>query len=203
MNVNDDVRKFNFWSGTYEDSWLQYLYFDRIHTGVLNLVDRESVHGDILDIGCGTGRLLRKIRERWPDARLTGIDPAEGMVKKARQMMPESAFVVSPAESDPLPDASVDLAFSTVSFHHWSDPVQGIREIRRVLRPGGQFVLADIAPLPFFLRCVHRGHGRIRNEHEVRRMVEQAGLEVRTQRRLLWGHILVTQAIRPTGPGRA
>ncbi|WP_292427892.1 class I SAM-dependent methyltransferase [Methanoregula sp.] len=196
MNVNEDVKKFNIWSGTYEDSRLQYLYFDRIHKGVLNLVNGVSAPVDLLDVGCGTGRLLRKIRERWPHAQLIGIDPAEGMVKKARQMMPDSTFMVSPAESIPLPDISVDLVFSTTSFHHWSDQLQGIREIRRVLRPGGQFFLADIAPLPFVLRFVHRGHGQLRNQNEVRNMFEQAGLEVQAQRRLFLGHILVTSGIR-------
>ena len=73
---------------------------------------------------------------------------------------------------------------------------QGIREIRRVLRPGGQFFLSDIAPLPFFLRFVNRGHGHLRTRHEVRTMFEQAGLEVQAQRRLMLGHILVTSGIR-------
>jgi ubiquinone/menaquinone biosynthesis C-methylase UbiE len=196
MNINDDVKKFNIWSGTYEDSWLQHLYFDRIHKEVLNSVNREFTPKDIVDVGCGTGRLLRKARERWPQARLTGVDPAEGMVKKARQMMRDSTFIVSPAESIPLPDMSVDLVFSTTSFHHWSDQLQGIREIRRVLRPGGQFFLADIAPLPFFLRFVHRGHGQLRNQNEVRNMFEQAGLEGQALRRLFLGHILVTSGIR-------
>jgi len=196
MNVTEDVKKFNFWSSTYEDSWLQYLYFDRIHKGVLNLVNGESAPGNLLDVGCGTGRLLRKIRERWPYARLIGIDPAEGMVKKARQMMPDSTFIVSSAESIPLPDSSVDVVFSTTSFHHWSDQLQGIREIRRVLRPGGQFYLADITPLPFFLRFVNRGHGQMRNSYEIRKMFEQVELEVQTQRRLFLGHILITPGIR-------
>src|SRR5208337_132695 len=194
MNATEDVEKFNCWSSTYEDSWSQYLYFDRIHKGVIRFVNVESAPGDILDIGCGTGRLLRKIRERWPYARLIGVDPAEGMVKKARQMMPDSTFMISPAESIPLPDTSVDLVFSTTSFHHWSDQLQGIREIRRVLRPGGQFFLADIAAPQFFFRFVH--HAQIRNHYEVRKMFEQVGLEVQTQRRLLLGHILLTSGIR-------
>jgi ubiquinone/menaquinone biosynthesis C-methylase UbiE len=194
MDVSGDVEKFNCWSVTYEDSWLQYLYFDRIHNGVLGLVDLKSTPGDIVDVGCGTGRLLRKIRERWPDARLTGIDPAEGMVKKAREMMPDSAFIVSSAESIPLPDTSADLIFSTTSFHHWSDQGQALREIRRILRPGGQFYLSDIAASPLLFRFVN--HGQIRNHYEIRKMFEEAGLEVRIQRRLLLGHILVTSGIR-------
>ena len=189
-----DVQDFNRWSTTYEESWLQHLYFDRIHKRVLALVNVESAPVCIADIGCGTGRLLRKARGRWPHARLIGVDPAEGMVKKARLMMPDSVFIVSPAESIPLPDASVDLVFSTTSFHHWSDQLQGIREIGRVLRPEGQFILADIVPPPFFLRFLNHGH--MCNPSEVREMFEQAGLEVQMQRRPLLGHFLVTVGIR-------
>ena len=196
MNVAEEVEDFNHWSDTYEDSWSQHLFFDRVHNRVLDLVRVESAPGDIVDVGCGTGRLLRKIHKRWPSARLTGVDPAEGMVKKARQMMPDSTFMVSPAESIPLPDTSADLVFSTTSFHHWSDQVQGIREIRRVLRPGGQFYLADIASVPFFLKFFCCDHGQMHNQDEVRTMFEQEGLVVRTQRRLFFGHILVTAGFR-------
>jgi ubiquinone/menaquinone biosynthesis C-methylase UbiE len=194
LSITNDVENFNRWSGTYEDSWLQRMYFDRIHNRVLNLANLRFASVSILDVGCGTGRLLRKARERWPHARIIGVDPAEGMVNKARQLMPESTFMVGPAESIPLQDASVDLVFSTASFHHWSDQLQGLREIRRVLRPGGQFLLADVVPPPFLLRFIH--HGRMRNSSKVHEMFEQAGLKVRIQRRILLGHFLITVGIR-------
>lgn len=194
LNDAPDVEKFNRWSSTYETSWMQRLYFDRIHDGVLALADRDDRPGCIADIGCGTGRLLRKIRERWPQAKLIGVDPAEGMVRKAREMMPDTVFLVSPAELIPLPDASVDLAFSTTSFHHWSDQVQGLGEIRRILRPGGRFLLADVVPLPLVSRFFHHGH--MCNPQEVQKMFELAGLDVEMQRRLLLGHFLVSEGIR-------
>ncbi len=103
MNFNEDVKKFNIWSGTYEDSRLQYLYFDRIHKGVLNLVNGVSAPVDLLDVGCGTGRLLRKIRERWPHAQLIGIDPAEGMVKKARANDAGFNIYGEPSRINPAP----------------------------------------------------------------------------------------------------
>jgi len=194
LNGASDVEAFNRWSATYEDSWMQRLYFDRVHKGVLNLVNGEPAPVCIVDVGCGTGRLLRKARERWPHSQLVGVDPAECMVKKARQMMPDSVFMVGPAESIPLPDASVDLVFSTTSFHHWSDQVQGIREVRRILRPGGRFFLADVVPPPILSGFMHHGH--MRNPPEVRDMFKQACLEVRVQRRLLLGHFLVTVGTR-------
>ena len=84
MKVIKDVESFNRLSKTYDQSWMQHLYFDRIHKRVLACVDAGFTPVSIVDVGCGTGRLLRKARERWPHANLTGVDPAEGMVKKAR-----------------------------------------------------------------------------------------------------------------------
>jgi ubiquinone/menaquinone biosynthesis C-methylase UbiE len=190
----DHIQSFNRRSRMYEDSWLQQLYFDHIHEDVLRLAATEPAPRDVLDIGCGTGRLLRKIRERDPNALLMGVDPAEGMIEKARQLMPDATFSVASAESLPLPDASVDLAFSTVSFHHWSDQVQGIREIRRVLRPGGQFLLADAA-VPAFLAKMIR-HGQIRDPAGIRRMFTEAGLEVWMQKRTFLWHTLVTVGVK-------
>jgi len=189
----DSVQDFNRWSSTYEESWLQRYYFDHVHRGILNLIDFKSNITRILDVGCGTGRLLRKINERYPNAQLIGVDPAEGMIEKARQLMTDTKFFVGPAESLPLPDASVDLALSTFSFHHWEDQVQGVREMRRVLRPGGRFLLADVgAPI---LRMIFH-HGQIRTPAEIRSIFELAGLEVGTQRRMMLGHVLVTIGIR-------
>jgi ubiquinone/menaquinone biosynthesis C-methylase UbiE len=194
-SVVNDVESFNRWSKTYEDSWMQRLYFDRIHYRVLSFAEAGTSPGCIVDVGCGTGRLLRKARKRWPHSQLMGVDPAEGMVKKARVLMPDSVFIMSPAESIPVPDASVDLVFSTTSFHHWQDQLQGVREIRRILRPGGQFILSDMAVPRFLLKFMH--HGQFRTPEEVRALFEQAGLEVKTQQRSLLGRSLVTVGIRP------
>jgi ubiquinone/menaquinone biosynthesis C-methylase UbiE len=162
----DDVREFNRRSATYDSSWEQWLFFDRLQRAVLGLVESEVNPESVLDVGCGTGRLLRKAGERWPNSRLISVDPAGGMIEKARLLMPNATFYVSMAESLPLPDASVDLVFSTASSHHWRDKVQGVREVRRVLRPGGRFFLADIWP-PLGLSKIFR-HFRANDPARVR-----------------------------------
>ncbi len=190
----DDVRKFNRRSATYENSFEQWLIFDRVQRAVLGLVEGEANPESILDVGCGTGRLLRKARERWPNARLIGVDPAEGMIEKARLLTPNATFYVSMAESLPLADASVNLVFSTSSFHHWRDNVQGVREVRRVLRPGGRFFLADIWP-PLGLSKIYR-HFRPNNPARVRDVFVQTGLNIQAQRKLMGRFLLVTAGIR-------
>jgi ubiquinone/menaquinone biosynthesis C-methylase UbiE len=187
---NDDVQEFNRRSMTYEDSWEQRFFFDRIHKAVLDLAENQAHPESVLDVGCGTGRLLRKARERWPDAQLIGIDPAEGMVEKARSLMPYATFYVSMAESLPVPDASVDLAFSTMSYHHWVDQVEGVREMARVLRPKGRLFLADIWP-PMRLGKVIRQF-QSNDPARIREVFTQAGLQTQAQRKRMGLWLLVT-----------
>jgi ubiquinone/menaquinone biosynthesis C-methylase UbiE len=148
-----DVQDFNRRSTTYENSRRQSVVFDRVQKTVLDLAKNGEKPESILDVGCGTGRLLRKSKEHWPNARLIGVDPAEGMIQQATQLLSEAEFHVAVAESLPLPDASVDLVFSTLSFHHWNDQAKGVSEIARVLRSQGRFLLADIIDALWFIAC--------------------------------------------------
>jgi ubiquinone/menaquinone biosynthesis C-methylase UbiE len=138
----DDVDQFDRWALRYERSKWQSLHFDRVHRRAFALAEPFGAPGAILDVGCGTGRLLRAAGRRWPGAHLAGVDPSQGMIRAGRTLTP-AELIVAGAEEIPLPDASIDLAFSTIAFHHWTDPERGIREVARVLRPGGGFVLVD------------------------------------------------------------
>ena len=139
---HDDVAQFDRWSGRYERSKWQFLHFDRVHRHAFKLASRFGEPSSILDVGCGTGRLLRAAHARWPTARLVGIDPSEGMIS-AGHGVTRAELHLAGAEAIPLPDRSIDLAFSTIAFHHWADPGRGLREVARVLRPGGGLVLID------------------------------------------------------------
>jgi ubiquinone/menaquinone biosynthesis C-methylase UbiE len=181
---NADVQEFNRRATTYENSTRQRFFFNRVQKAVLSLVAADAKPQAILDVGCGTGRLLRELRARWPNAKLVGVDPAEGMIAQAKQRLPEAEFYVSMAESLPLPEASVDFVFSTLSFHHWADPAKGVREVARVLRLGGCFFLADMW-LPLGLSRVV-GHFQRSNPAKIKKLFVDAGLVVEEQRRFRW-----------------
>ncbi|HEX6123146.1 MAG TPA: class I SAM-dependent methyltransferase [Ktedonobacterales bacterium] len=189
-----DVQHFERWSRTYEGSWLQDRLFTRVHRAVLGVAAPLPAPASVLDVGCGTGRLLRAAGASWPGAQLIGVDPAEGMVEAARALTPGATIHRGLAESLPLPDASVELAFSTLSSHHWQDQAAGVREIARVLRPGGHFILADFA-LPRALRWFpFHGGGLSADARE--RLFTAAGLRIEGQQSVVYPFILATLAAR-------
>jgi ubiquinone/menaquinone biosynthesis C-methylase UbiE len=186
-----DVERFNQWASTYENSWLQQVLFDPAHRATLVLA-AETVQqpANVLDVGCGTGKLLRRASTYWPQAQLIGVDPAESMVEMAKRLAPDATFHTGMAETLPLQDASVDLALSTISFHHWQNQAAGIAEVARVLRPGGYFILVDAVFPDWFVRVF-----RIKRFHspaQMRTLFAQAGFHIQMQQALAWRRLFAT-----------
>ena len=106
----------------------------------------------LLDVGAGTGSLLLLAKRRYPSSRVIGIEPDARMVQRARDKIEradlEVELIPAGAEALPLPAASVDLVVSSLVFHHLplAAKVEAVTEIRRVLKPGGRFLLADFGP---------------------------------------------------------
>ena len=102
----------------------------------------------IVDLGCGPGLLLRDLGERFPDAVLYGYDVTPAMIAHARQLAFKPADVtlaIHDVVTRPLPlaDASVSLVSMSSVLHVFDEPLLTLAEIRRVLAPGGIFLLND------------------------------------------------------------
>jgi ubiquinone/menaquinone biosynthesis C-methylase UbiE len=99
----------------------------------------------VADIGCGPGTAARRAARLG--ASVVGVDPASVMLRLARFLTRRSAHTVRYAEGSaealPLPDASVSVAWSIASVHHWADLDAGLQEARRVLKPGGRLVAIE------------------------------------------------------------
>ncbi len=92
----------------------------------------------ILDLGCGTGQLTKKIAESG--AHVLGLDSSPEMIGQARQNYPELRFVLQDAAHMQF-DNEFDAVFSNAALHWMLDPAAVVRGIARALRPGGRFVL--------------------------------------------------------------
>jgi ubiquinone/menaquinone biosynthesis C-methylase UbiE len=195
-NKKYDTEHFNRRSSTYENSLDQRLWFDRFQKRILKLVEKGYTPNTVLDVGCGTGRLLRKAKARWPKAQFIGVDPANGMIENARRLMPEAKFYVGQAESLPLPDASVDLVFSTASYNFWQDKEKGLSEIKRVLQLGGRLYLADIWPPLGLSKFITRFE--FNNPSALQETFRRVGFQIRDQKiwPIMW--LVVTVGERPS-----
>ncbi len=99
----------------------------------------------LLDLGCGTGALLRALEDRGVDG--VGADVSAAMLEQARRRRPGGSFVHLDGPTLPLPDRSLDLVVSLLSWRYvdW-DPM--LAEVARVLRPGGRLLVVDMVASP-------------------------------------------------------
>jgi SAM-dependent methyltransferase len=166
----------------------------------------------IVDLGCGPGLLLRDLAERLPGATLHGYDVTPAMIDHARQLAFKGAratFALHDVAAKPLPQASgtVHLASMSSVLHVFDEPLPTMAEIRRVLVPGGIFLLTDWVRMPLaaylaFRRDVMKDSGPdalrrayrlfpVHNKYAVedwRWLLGEAGFEVLDQTELRASH---------------
>jgi ubiquinone/menaquinone biosynthesis C-methylase UbiE len=136
----------------------------------------------VLDVGCGTGALLRTLADRLPaGVELSGVDPAPAMLEVASGTLgPDRQVGLARAVAERLPfrDASFDLVVSTVSFDHWADQPAGLAETARVLRPAGRLVLVDLFAIGWLrpVTALGRRRDRVHTAAELEAMLARARL---------------------------
>lgn len=139
----------------------------------------------VLDVGSGPGRALSVLAAKASRGRAVGADPSELMaeiaVDRNRKLVRVGRVDVAVAgvEALPFPDASFDKVLCVHVIYFWLDLDRGLREIRRVLKPGGRLVLlfrtsADAASVHSFPPEVYR----FRSIEDVEATARRAGLTI-------------------------
>ena len=100
----------------------------------------------VLDIGCGTGEFEKLLLDEHPNQQIVGVDISQKMLEIAQQKCQaysKAFFLATSASVLPFSDHSFDVIVSASAFHYFDEPEPVLKEMRRVLRPGGTLVILD------------------------------------------------------------
>jgi ubiquinone/menaquinone biosynthesis C-methylase UbiE len=108
---------------------------------------RRTAYPVVVDVGCGSGKSLKKLSQRFSPQRLVGVDIDPGMLELSRAEAAregvQAELVQGSSSRLQLADNSVDLLFCHQTFHHLVEQQEAMREFLRVLKPGGIMLFAE------------------------------------------------------------
>jgi arsenite methyltransferase len=136
---NENLRQeFNRWAAEGKGKGMEHEHMPI----TLPMLERMQLRPNetVLDVGCGSGWLVRLIARLVPEGSVAGIDLSDAMIHQAREEVAGSErvrFEVGTADHIPFPDTSFTRVVSIESAYYWPDPAAGLREIARVTAPGG------------------------------------------------------------------
>ncbi len=128
------------------------------------------------DIGAGSGFIAEGLVQRGLS--VIAVDQSEGMLAELRRRLPEVVGQLGGERDLPIPSERVDYAFANMYLHHVEDPAGAIREMARIVKPGGKVVITDLDEHAFeFLRTEQFDRWMGFNREQVRQWFVAAGLQ--------------------------
>lgn len=135
--------------------------------------------GVAADIGAGAGFVTEELLNH--NLRIIAIDESPAMIDVMKEKFTGNTrieYFVGESEHLPLEDRSADYAFANMYLHHVERPAVAIREMARILKPGGRLIITDLDEHEFeFLRTEQHDRWMGFKREDVQRWFEQAGLE--------------------------
>jgi ubiquinone/menaquinone biosynthesis C-methylase UbiE len=178
--VDPVVKEYSAAAKDYDEQWS--FYVDGTTRATMSRLEIAPT-ASVLDVGCGTGELLVRLAAKYPNARLSGLDPVPEMLAVGRTKLSENVDLRAGwANELPWPDGAFDVVVSCNMFHYISHPVAAVQEMERVLRPGGRFVITDWCDdylacrlCTAYLRLVSKAHYKTYRQAECVALLREAG----------------------------
>jgi ubiquinone/menaquinone biosynthesis C-methylase UbiE len=171
----NSIVQFNSWAENYDNPSIRNGFFTRSNKAIVKLLP-QTFEVSILDVGTGTGILIEQVILKNKSAHLFGIDISPEMVKKAkRKFQGKNNVTVALGSVNKLPykDNSFEFVTCANSFHHHPDSMQSLKEIKRVLKPGGKLILSDGCLDGFFRQFVFKIENSINKEGKIFRYTKR------------------------------
>lgn len=125
------------------DSNIQGQHARNLYKSSIEILSKEHIC-TLLDVGCGTGELLKEISNLGIAQQLSGIDISSKMIDIAKEKLKETAtLLLGDSEELPFNDQSFDAVVCNDSFHHYPTPSKVIKEFARVLKKDGILIIGD------------------------------------------------------------
>lgn len=169
-------------AATYNSRYERNNYTGVEHALALFVENSSAAHRRVVEIGCGTGHWVRRLRES--SAIAFGLDPSAGMLGIAREWL-SGCLIRARADALPFGDATCDRLFCVNALHHFSDKAAFLIEARRVLRSGGGLLTVGLDPhngedewwvYDYFPAALAADRQRYLPTDRIRELMEAAGL---------------------------
>lgn len=160
---------------------------------ILQMLDTLEF-ANVLDVGCGTGEMLRLISEKYNSVEAYGIDLSDEMIKIAKaKLSPDINLFVGDSEHLPFSDETFEVLLCMESFHHYPNPDNVLKEFKRVLKPNGVLFICDmwrVFPLrnimSLAMKFLPTGDVKIYSKREIVKFVKEAGFSNIIYEQISW-----------------
>ena len=202
------LEEYNALAPDYDQKWLSYTQKTLALT--LEELKPETItpNQSLLDIGCGTGQFLEILSQKAPDLSLSGVEPNLQMLSRAQEKFGNSINCVEAwAHELPFEDASFDFVTCNNMFHYIDEPMNALREFKRVLKTEGTLILLDwcadfwtMRLNAMYLNVRKMAHVKTYTQKELEDMLQEVGFSdvgvERSKVDFFWGMMVARAALR-------
>ena len=170
----NSIKQFTQWADNY-DNPLTSITFQQTNSHIVKLLNPKP-DSSLLDVGCGSGILIQKLLSLNRNMKLYGLDITPKMVEVAKRKSENESSVeiaLGSAIKMPYKNNSFDYVTCASSFHHHPDPLQSVKEMVRVLKPGGTLLILDMCIEGFLRKLLFKIENIYHNEGKVFRLTNK------------------------------